>query len=106
LFHVVQLLVAITALTYLGGVTYILYDSAIVQNSVAFLFGIPHTLQGYSLLVWAFPAIVGLYLLFWVRLLAAREQTLLGFVYALSIAIAAGSLLAGFSATGLYAVQL
>ena len=106
LFHVVQLFVAIAALTYLGGVTYILYDSAIVQNSVAFLFGIPHTLQGYSLLLWAFPAIVGVYLLFWVRLLAAREQTLLGFVYALSIALAAGSLLAGFYATGLYAVQL
>ena len=57
-------------------------------------------------MLWAFPAIVGVYLLFWVRLLAAREQTLMGFVYALSIALAAGSLLAGFYATGLYAVQL
>jgi hypothetical protein len=46
-----------------------------------------------------------LYLLLWVRILAARDQTILGFVYALSIALAAGSLLAGFLSIGLYAVQ-
>lgn len=104
-FHVVQLFVAIAALAYLSGVAYILYDSALVQNSVAFLFGIPHTLPGYSLLLWAFPATALLYLLLWVRILAARDQTILGFVYALSIALAAGSLLAGLLSIGLYAVQ-
>jgi hypothetical protein len=102
---VVQLFVAIAALAYLSGVAYILYDSALVQNSVAFLFGIPHTLPGYRLLLWAFPATALLYLLLWVRILAARDQTILGFVYALSIALAAGSLLAGFLSIGLYAVQ-
>jgi hypothetical protein len=104
-FHVVQLFVAIAALTYLSGVAYILYDSAIVQNSAAFLFGIPHTFPGYGLLLWAFPATALFYLLLWGRILAAREQTILGFVYALSIALAAGSLLAGFISIGLYPVQ-
>ncbi len=106
LFHFVQLLVAIAAIAFLGIVTYILYDSALVQNSAAFLFGIPHSGPAYSILLWAFPAVYATYLLLWVRLLSMRQQTLFGFVYALSIGLAAGSLGYALYTIGISVVRL
>ena len=103
-FHLVQYVVSLLALGSIGYLGYILYDSALVQNSVAFLFGIPRGAPLYDIALWVFPAGVAIYLLLWIRLLTQRNQNILGFLYATSIAAAAGSLLYVLASLGTYAL--
>ena len=103
-FHLVQYLVSLLALGSIGYLGFILYESALVRYSVAFLFGIPRDAPYYDISLWVLPAGVAVYLLVWGRLVSERKQNILGFLYATSVAVAAGSLIYMFAAMGMYAL--
>ncbi|MFM2310058.1 MAG: hypothetical protein RLY87_2180 [Chloroflexota bacterium] len=102
LFHVFQYGVSLGAVVTFGHLGWILYESALVQNSAAFLFGIPRTSAYYDVVIWSFPALVAVYSVLWIRLVAARTQNIAGFVYALSVASAAVCILYTYATMGIY----
>lgn len=103
LFHFIQYGVSLTAVLTIGHLVWVLYDSALVQNSAAFLFGVPRTSVYGDGLVWSFPTLVGIYLILWIRLVTQRKQRIGGFFYALSIAAAAACMIYTYVTIGLYA---
>jgi TAP-like protein len=101
IYHVVQFLTAAAALVYVVVLIAVLYDSAIVQNSLAFFFGIPK-IPIYLTSLWGFPLLSVFYVALWVRLLAQRQQSLTGMVYTVTTVAALIGVFGALIALGVY----
>ena len=84
-----------------GALGYVIYDSAITQNSLAVFFGIPKTTL-YTVSVWLFPVVTSVYLGSWVQLLRLRAQTVVGGIYTATTLLALMGVYAALIGLGVY----